>query len=130
MRFRRAVRSERKGFGVRRHDRRLQRTPQVEGLEGRALLSTLTVMNSADNVAGSLRAEIAAAMPGDTIVFASSVDWLDDQSDRRRVGDHQASDDPGIHIQSNHHRCPVPEPGFPRHRTRCGDDQQSHDCPR
>src|SRR4051812_45137028 len=43
--------------------------PRLEGLEDRRLLSTLTVMNNADNGDGSLRAVIAAAHSGDTIVF-------------------------------------------------------------
>jgi hypothetical protein len=44
--------------------------PTLETLEGRWLPSTLTVMNTADSGPGSLRAEIAAAQSGDTIVFA------------------------------------------------------------
>src|SRR5947209_9915502 len=47
--------------------------PRLEALEDRWLPSTLTVLNTADSGAGSLRAEIAAANPGDTIVFAKSV---------------------------------------------------------
>jgi hypothetical protein len=39
-------------------------------LEERRVLSTLTVTNNTDFLAGSLRAEIAAAQPGDTIDFA------------------------------------------------------------
>jgi hypothetical protein len=42
-------------------------------MEGRALLSTLTVNSAADSGAGSLRATIAAATSGDTIDFASSI---------------------------------------------------------
>jgi hypothetical protein len=42
---------------------------QVETLENRQLLSALTVTTAADNGAGTLRAEIAAAHKGDTIVF-------------------------------------------------------------
>ena len=38
------------------------------------MLSTLTVLNNLDSGAGSLRAEIAAAHNGDTIVFAPSLD--------------------------------------------------------
>jgi hypothetical protein len=47
--------------------------PRLEILEGRALPSTLTVLNSADSGAGSLRDTIAAAHSGDTITFAPSV---------------------------------------------------------
>ena len=43
--------------------------PTLEMLEGRIVLSTLTVLNNADSGPGSLRAEIAAASSGDTIVF-------------------------------------------------------------
>jgi hypothetical protein len=48
--------------------------PQLEALEDRFMPSTLTVTNSADSGAGSLRAEIAASSSGDTIVFAPSLD--------------------------------------------------------
>src|SRR5262249_26549051 len=44
--------------------------PQLESLEGRDVPSTLTVTNNLDSGAGSLRAEIAAAHKGDSIVFA------------------------------------------------------------
>jgi len=47
--------------------------PQLEALEDRFVPSTLTVTSAADSGAGSLRAEIAAANPGDTINFASSL---------------------------------------------------------
>ena len=45
--------------------------PRLEALETRLVLSTLTVTSSADSGLGSLRAAIAAAGSGDTIVFAS-----------------------------------------------------------
>jgi hypothetical protein len=45
----------------------------VEAFEGRFLLSTLTVLNTNDGGAGSLRAAIATARSGDTIVFDSSL---------------------------------------------------------
>ena len=48
--------------------------PRLECLEDRVVLSTLTVLNNLDSGAGSLRAEIAAAHSGDTIVFAPSLD--------------------------------------------------------
>jgi hypothetical protein len=47
--------------------------PQPELLECRDLLSTLTVSTNLDSGTGSLRAEIAAAHAGDTIVFAPSL---------------------------------------------------------
>src|SRR5215468_2088586 len=47
--------------------------PRCEALEGRALLSTLTVLNNLDSGPGSLRDTIAAAQSGDTIVFDSSL---------------------------------------------------------
>ena len=43
--------------------------PQLEGLEDRTALSTLTVLNNHDGGAGSLRDAIAHAKDGDTIVF-------------------------------------------------------------
>jgi hypothetical protein len=45
--------------------------PRLEVLEDRSLPSTLTVSNNLDSGPGSLRAQIAAASSGDTIVFAS-----------------------------------------------------------
>jgi hypothetical protein len=45
----------------------------LEVLEGRDVPSTLTVTTSQDGVAGSLRAQIAAAQAGDTIVFDPSL---------------------------------------------------------
>src|SRR5262245_29855074 len=50
--------------------------PQLELLEGRSLPSTLTVINLNDTGApgdGSLRGQIAAAAPGDTIDFAPTL---------------------------------------------------------
>jgi hypothetical protein len=46
--------------------------PQLEALENRCVPSTLTVTNYLDSGPGSLRAEIAAANSGDTIVFSGS----------------------------------------------------------
>ncbi len=57
--------------GARRRTRPRFR-PDVLALEARALLSTLTVTNDNDSGTGSLRAELAAASPGDTIKFAPS----------------------------------------------------------
>jgi len=48
--------------------------PRLEGLEERTVLSTLTVLNTLDKGAGSLRATIKSAQSGDTIVFAPSLD--------------------------------------------------------
>jgi hypothetical protein len=48
--------------------------PRLELLEERRVLSTLTVTNNTDYLAGSLRGELAAAQPGDTIVFDPSLD--------------------------------------------------------
>src|SRR6516162_10061359 len=47
--------------------------PQLLALEDRTVLSVLTVLNNADTGAGSLRAAIAAAQSGDTIVFDPSL---------------------------------------------------------
>jgi hypothetical protein len=47
--------------------------PQLETLEDRWLPSTLTVTSAADSGPGSLRADITAANPGDTIKFAPSL---------------------------------------------------------
>jgi hypothetical protein len=47
--------------------------PHLEILEGRDVPSTLTVTNNLDGPPGSLRAEIAAAQDGDTIVFSPSL---------------------------------------------------------
>src|SRR5262249_6619882 len=51
--------------------------PRLETLEERTVLSTLTVLNTLDSGAGSLRDTIKHAHAGDTIVFAAS---LDDQT--------------------------------------------------
>jgi hypothetical protein len=48
--------------------------PRLEVLEDRCAPSTLTVTSAADSGAGTLRADIAAAKAGDTIVFAPSLD--------------------------------------------------------
>src|SRR5262245_45984169 len=47
--------------------------PRLEVLEDRSLPSTLTVTNAKETGAGTLRAEIAAAHSGDTIVFSPSL---------------------------------------------------------
>jgi hypothetical protein len=48
--------------------------PRLEALEDRCLPSTLTVTNTQNSGHGSLRAEIAAAHSGDTIVFSPRLD--------------------------------------------------------
>jgi hypothetical protein len=58
----------------RRIDRRRSRfAPRVEGLEGRALLSTLTVMTDADSGPGSLRDTVSNANTGDVINFSATL---------------------------------------------------------
>ena len=47
--------------------------PSLLALEERTLLSVLTVTNTNDSGSGSLRAEVAAAQSGDTIVFSPKV---------------------------------------------------------
>lgn len=47
--------------------------PRLEALEDRAMLSTLSVLNTSNSGPHSLRAEIAAAHSGDTIAFAPSL---------------------------------------------------------
>jgi hypothetical protein len=59
------------GFPVRPTASRFR--PRLEALEDRWLPSTLTVLNNLDSGAGSLRADIAAAQNGGTIVFAPSL---------------------------------------------------------
>jgi hypothetical protein len=53
---------------------RLSVLPRLEVLEDRTVPSTLTVQNNFDSGPGSLRATIAAAHNGDTIVFANNLD--------------------------------------------------------
>lgn len=70
----RALATGKHGFLARRRNR--QRTlcaPKLEGLEGRSLLSVLTVTNDGDSGPGSLRERVAAAAPGDVITFAPSL---------------------------------------------------------
>src|ERR1700722_8155151 len=53
--------------------RRRRLWPELEPLEGRTLLSTLTVTTNADSGPGSLRAEIADASSGDMIRFSKKL---------------------------------------------------------
>src|SRR5262245_46859092 len=53
--------------------RRRSFVPRLDVLEDRSLPSTLTVTNLADWGVGSLRGQLAAAAPGDTIDFAPAV---------------------------------------------------------
>jgi hypothetical protein len=56
---------------VRRRDKRRNRcAPRIEGLEGRELLTVLTVMNNSDDGFGSLRQRISIAQNGDVIQFS------------------------------------------------------------
>src|SRR5579884_2078315 len=47
--------------------------PRLEHLEGRDVPSTLTVTSAADAGAGTLRAAVGAAQPGDTVQFAPAL---------------------------------------------------------
>src|SRR6516162_7983954 len=62
-----------RGLGPSR--RRATARPRLEMLEERRVLSTLTVTNNLDGgfTGNTLRDEIAAAQPGDTIVFDPSL---------------------------------------------------------
>jgi hypothetical protein len=60
------VRDARSGF-------RRRFRPWIEGLEDRAVLSTLTVLNALDKGAGSLRDTIGHAQDGDTVLFAPAL---------------------------------------------------------
>ena len=66
--------SNRARRGTSRHRLAARRfRPRFEALEGRWLPSTLTVLNTLDSGAGSLRDTLAAAASGDTIVFDPSL---------------------------------------------------------
>jgi hypothetical protein len=70
----RSRQSNRAAAGVKQSARRPARyRPRIEVLEGRCLPSTLTVLNTGDSGAGSLRDTVAAAQSGDTIVFDPSL---------------------------------------------------------
>ncbi len=69
--------------------RRAGYCPPLEALEGRRLLSTLTVTSAGDSGAGSLRAAIDAAQSGDTIVFAPTLSYP------KKKGNQTASTTPG-----------------------------------
>src|SRR4051812_25486121 len=77
MNHNRASNPRRRGSGVDSGRSRRRLRPTVTALEGRALLSTLTVSNTNDSGPGSLRAAVAQANAnggGDTIVFSSLFD--------------------------------------------------------
>src|SRR5581483_8285764 len=65
--------TNRRGETVCSH-RRASFMPRLEALEDRLCLSTLTVTNTNDSAAGSLRAALATAGNGDTINFAPSLE--------------------------------------------------------
>jgi predicted outer membrane repeat protein len=71
--FRPLVSSSRKLWKADNGRRKPPTALAVEQLETRWVPSTLTVTNNLDSGAGSLRAEIAAARNGDTVVFAPAL---------------------------------------------------------
>src|SRR5262245_39267152 len=74
MRVLRAMCSKAGGRGMRRRDRRQPRYAlREEGLEGRALLSTLIVQSAADSGQGSFRDTVAMAASGDVIRFTPAL---------------------------------------------------------
>src|SRR5262249_55023060 len=74
MKIPRALATWKHGVLKRRRDRKQNRcTPRMEGLEGRALLTVLTVTDTGDSGPGTLRDRIAAASTGDVITFAPSL---------------------------------------------------------
>jgi hypothetical protein len=68
---------------------------RVEALEDRWLPSTLTVLNNLDHGPGSLRAKIAAANPGDQIIFAKSVHAITLSSGQLVIGKSLDIEGPG-----------------------------------
>ncbi len=62
-----------KGAAARRRRHR-RRSPLLEPLEARTVLSTITVTSAADSGSGTLRAAIASAQSGDTIKFSATLD--------------------------------------------------------
>jgi hypothetical protein len=83
--------------------------PSLECLEDRTLPSTLTVVNLNDHGAGSLRAELAQARPGDTIVFAPQLQGtLTLTSGELQVSQSVTIQGPGagnLSIGGNHRPC-------------------------
>ncbi len=69
--------------------------PCLEAFEDRTLLSTLTVLNNHDSGSGSLRAILASANNGDTIIFANSVHDITLTSGPLTIGKNVDIDGPG-----------------------------------
>ena len=97
---------------------------RLELLEDRSVPSTLTVLNNSDAGAGSLRATIAAAHSGDTIVFDSSLVGPDDHAHPRRAGHRQEPRHRGARRGTPDRQRQRRQPGL-RHRQRQG---ESDDC--
>ncbi len=91
----RPFRSPRKARRPGESPRRVRILPRLEALEDRVTPSTLTVLNNADSGSGSLRAAIAAAHSGDTIVFARSVHDIKLTSGQLAVTQSLTIDGPG-----------------------------------
>jgi hypothetical protein len=67
----RALASGKRGTWVRRRNQKRNRcAPRIEGLEGRELLTVLTVTNNSDDGFGSLRQRVSVAQNGDVIQFS------------------------------------------------------------
>src|SRR5215472_10990347 len=74
--------------------------PRLEGLEERTVLSTLTVLNTLDKGAGSLRDTITGAKSGDTIVFDPSLngDTITLTSDQLEINKNLDIEGPGASL--------------------------------